>query len=366
MFVPVIISKTSGNEKIINRTIVYKDTILDLKEKGKNLCVTKIKVDFGEFEKCVNSILDSNQDAVFNTIQYSHKYHQVFFYTDRKISISNWENRNVKKYEYMSGNSDLIDYIEEVFKYEDTLDRSVISAFDVFSLYKRIENHRKCFVEQIEKRIDFKLKNIQEDWHCLKPSFKRDTAEVECWIIDSKVTIVWFRKMKKDLYIYKQDGYLDFDVLPLIGAEIEEFYDYSYKLNEKLKSVYFVESVNSKFSCDFTSDEVRIKEFSYQHVNKTILRLNVDSGKCSCDCNSNNCCQLFSNREKEFASKVMVPINKCPESMQSELRKIRKQQIDEIYEKRRIKEEQERIERERLKRKQKRREFLKKIFSFIK
>ena len=82
MFVPII--PVLPNTNIVNRNIVYNDTVLSIKELGENIKVSTIS-DVSEFslEKCLKIIFESNPDVVFNTIQYSRKNKKV----DRKSVV---------------------------------------------------------------------------------------------------------------------------------------------------------------------------------------------------------------------------------------------------------------------------------------
>ena len=68
MFVPCI--PTVPRTTIINKTIVYCDTVLSLNDLGENLQVTTVKnVEESEFERCLKTIFNNNPDTTFNTIQ---------------------------------------------------------------------------------------------------------------------------------------------------------------------------------------------------------------------------------------------------------------------------------------------------------
>ena len=85
MFVPIV--PFVPHTTVVNKTIVYSDTVLPLKDVGSNLKVTSIS-NVGEFslESCLKKIFESNPKVVFNTIQYSKSDKKVYFYTDKEIS----------------------------------------------------------------------------------------------------------------------------------------------------------------------------------------------------------------------------------------------------------------------------------------
>ena len=67
MFVPVVPHTT-----VVNKTIVYSDTVLSLKDKGSNLKITTISnVEEFMLDDCLRIIFESNPSVIFNTIQYS-------------------------------------------------------------------------------------------------------------------------------------------------------------------------------------------------------------------------------------------------------------------------------------------------------
>ena len=67
MFVPVVVPAHYGHTTVINKTIVYSDTVLNLKEKGRNLQVTSVSVNENLFERCIqyNSVFLSATKSNF-------------------------------------------------------------------------------------------------------------------------------------------------------------------------------------------------------------------------------------------------------------------------------------------------------------
>ena len=77
MFIPIVPHTT-----VINKTIVYSDTVLNLKDLGDNIKVTSISdVDEFSFEFCLKKVFESNPGVTFNTIQYSKENKKIYFYT---------------------------------------------------------------------------------------------------------------------------------------------------------------------------------------------------------------------------------------------------------------------------------------------
>lgn len=93
MFVP--------HRTVINKTIVYSDTVLPLKDKSNNLKVTTISnVEEYSLESCLKTIFESNPNVVFNTIQYSKKDKTVYFYTNQDVTTKTYEESKLSNIEY--------------------------------------------------------------------------------------------------------------------------------------------------------------------------------------------------------------------------------------------------------------------------
>lgn len=105
MFIPVA---HHLHTTIINKTIVYSDTVLNLKDVGENIKLTTIS-DVGEysFEKCIKTILDSNPNVTFNTIQYSKNDKKVYFYTNPEVDTKAWYESNRFVSESLKSNKEI-------------------------------------------------------------------------------------------------------------------------------------------------------------------------------------------------------------------------------------------------------------------
>ena len=104
MFVPCIpiVPRTT----VINKTIVYCDTVLSLNDVGSNIKIASISgISENELEKCLKIILEANPDVVFNTIQYSRSDKKVYFYTDKVINTKTYEESKYKKYKPITTNA---------------------------------------------------------------------------------------------------------------------------------------------------------------------------------------------------------------------------------------------------------------------
>ena len=110
MFVPVV-----PNTTVINKTVVYSDTVLPLKDIGDNLKITSVD-DVSEYslESCLKTIFKSNPNVVFNTIQYSKNAKKVYFYTNQDITTEAYEESKFTNYKPISSRTEILEEIKEV------------------------------------------------------------------------------------------------------------------------------------------------------------------------------------------------------------------------------------------------------------
>ena len=362
MVVPVCVPAVAGRT-VVHNTIVYSDTVLNLKERGKNLKVTSVSVSKYLFEHCIRMILEENPEVVFNTVQYSYQQEKAFFYTDKPISTEKWEKRNQIKKDYLADNSSIETHIKELLASDRTMNPGFVALYDVLCLSKRMHHGIKSFEDNIESRIKHKLRLIDDDYYVTIHDMKYETCE--CNIVVSKYyrysddskEEFWFKKIGDDVYISKRDGrYLMGDkILGIIGDEISELYDYQVKIRYKEKEpTVYVKAVNSSFSVAMGYFGVDI--YNGKILNSTFkVEMYSYSGNINYNCNSASLMQLLKGNVYELYKKIFVKIDDCPKWMQEELYEIRRQQVIE-----------EEKERQKKLKKQKRREFWKKIIPLIK
>ena len=140
MFIPIV-----PHVKVLNRTVVHSDTVLNLNDLGDNIKVTSISdVDEFSFEKCLKKVLESNPGVTFNTIQYSKENKKIYFYTDSEISTKEWEESAIILRKPLSSPSSILEEIKKVLNMDDIKDDKCISLYDVYNLiknkYDQLEN----------------------------------------------------------------------------------------------------------------------------------------------------------------------------------------------------------------------------------
>ena len=158
MFVPfvpaaIVPHRSDSNTTVVNKTIVYSDTVLPLKDSGKNLKVTSIsKVSEFELESCLETIFESNQDVIFNTVQYSKNDKKVYFYTDKEITTKEWEERKIFKYKPITNKKEILEELKNILSSSKSKDPNIVSLLEVHNIlynkkcsYNRMRNEIKNF-----------------------------------------------------------------------------------------------------------------------------------------------------------------------------------------------------------------------------
>ena len=145
-----------NNIKIVNKNIVYKDTVLPLKELGENIKITSISyVEEFWLESCLNKIFNSNPGVVFNTVQYSKKDKKVYFYANQNISTKAWDDRHLVSYKPLSNSTSILEEIKRILLTENNFDANCVCLYDVAKLLRK----RNYDMERIEEHYQSSLKN---------------------------------------------------------------------------------------------------------------------------------------------------------------------------------------------------------------
>ena len=373
MFVPVISHSHHGGT-VINKTIVYSDTVLSLKEHGQDIRVTSVKASKYSFEECVRTILEANPDVIFNTIQYSYQQEKVIFYTNLPISTEKWEKRFEEEKNYLAASFSLASHIKELLNSDRILNPDCIALYDVLCLSKKINVDEKSFEEQMEDRINCKLKAIDSDYYICLHGMDYKNCEYRislgefCLHSSDWYEEFSFKRNGNDLYISKRDGrhLLGDKILLVIGKELSELFEYEMKMASiKNNKSSWAQAVNSIFSAHLGYYGVNIYNKKY-FISDFEIEMYSYSNEIYYKCNSANLMGLLKGNEYNLYKKIFVKIDDCPFWMHDELRQIRREQLVEEEKERKL-EEQRRIKEEyKQLKKQKRREVLKKIFPFVK
>lgn len=124
------------NKIVVNKTIVFSDTRLNLKKKKqKKIKITTINdVQEFELEFCLKMILDSNSKIRFDTIQYSKRDKKIYFYANDYVSINAWVKRNNKKYKPFVVTKEILEEIKEILENDKCNCMTCISVYDFINI----------------------------------------------------------------------------------------------------------------------------------------------------------------------------------------------------------------------------------------
>lgn len=367
MFVPCvpIVPRTT----IINKTIVYSDTVLPLKDTGSNLHVSSISnVNEGDLEGCLKVIFESNPDVVFNTVQYSRSDKKVYFYTDKVISTSAYKESKFTKYKPITTKAEILEEVKNVLVAPKCIDEDCVSLYDVFMLDRKIEREygeienkykpilKNKLVERFSNSSSICIHDFDYKNNLLHISFKRWSA--------NDYDDIYFTKEDGDLRVVKSESCWTDEVFEAISSSLSKMFD-EYALFKDFrnwdKAQKGVKPVNSNFFVDINCYGVSIYVTSPTNRFQNEFKLFAPSysGEYSTECNSSNVIEAIKGNEPQIFKRIFVKISDCPSWMQGILYLERKKQLEE-------EERLENIRKQKDTKKQKRLAFVRKIFPFIK
>lgn len=339
-----------SNTTVINKTILYNDTVLPLNEFGKNLKITSISnVEEFSLEICLKTIFESNQHAIFPIIQYSKDSKTVYFYTESEISKKSWEEYKANTYKH---SAQILEDVKKLLITDDNKDFDCISLYDVAELMKKVYHTYKNVESRYNKLFNYMVKShFGSSSNFIICDFDYDKNELHAsfnYIGDLYEDIV-FSKKDGYLYIFKSESCWSKEVFDVLGFELSKFYDemMNFSVCKKEKN-YGLSSVNSNFLADISFYGVGI------FPNLSTKSFKNDFGMFSysyCDtykydCNSRTVISAFEGKESAIFKNIFVKISDCPKWCQPFLGKIRQDQLAEVN-------------------RQKRSELIKKIFPFL-
>lgn len=323
------------NVTVINKNIVYNDSILPIKDMGSNIKVTTIS-DMGEFslEECLKTIFESNPNTTFNTIQYSPKEKKVYFYTDSEISLKAWNDKKTTQYKPINSSSEILEEIKKILISKKNTDSSCISIYDVAKLLKKkfddSENHKDYWSNVIfnaSKEIIFYLEDVYLHYSSWFPN------QITIYFrTPSTLKSIIFSKENGDLYVKKSELSDDNTrkLLNTIGNIVLEMLDAFYKIDTKSSMYHEAQSLNANFYIKFNLSEVeifnRVEIFNEKGDFK--LEYNIYEDNYKYECNSYNILNIISGNEDELLKNIFVKIDDCPEWSRPFLYKIRQEQLN--------------------------------------
>lgn len=320
------------NVAVINKSILYSDTVLPLKDLGNNLNVCSISnVSEYSLDRCLKIIFESNPDVVFNTIQYSESREKVYFYTDKLISTKAWDESKVFKYHPLSNSKEILDEIERLFREEDSKDAECISLYNVSNLFKKYNDEYDNIIKKYCYYFERVLCKEYCDSDIIVDGFDYKNKEMTISIdlfdrFDFKKMV--FSKDNGDLYVSKSESVYSQEILALIGKGLSELYDELIKYSDYFdQCVYNNRTFNSNFLFDVSSHGVRVyvglSYFSREFELSSLSYKNDYDYKC----NSLKVLELLQDREDELFKKIFVRIDDCPKWSRQILYQIRQEQL---------------------------------------
>ena len=366
MFVPCI--PTIPRTTVINKTIVYCDTVLSLKDLGSNLHVSSITgVSESDLENCLKTIFKSNPDVVFNTIQYSRNDKKVYFYTNKVISTNEYQESKFKVYKPITTKTEILEEIKDVLMAPKCMNKEYVSLYDVMMLNREIssdyDNIERKYSSELKSNLASKLGNSSSI--CIhKFDYEKNLLHVSAkrWSANDYDDI-YFTKEDGDLRVVKSESCWTDEIFSAISSTLSKMFD-EYILYKEFKnwdrSKNGIKSINSNFIVDINCYGVSIYVNNPNNRYKHEFKLFAPSytSDYSTECNSSIVIDAVKGNEREILKNIYVDIRDCPIWMQGILHMNRKKQVEND-----IIEENKRLAKE--ENKQKRLKLLRRIFPFI-
>lgn len=357
MFVPV-----TPHTTIINKKIIYSDTILPLKDTGNNIKIKSISnVSESSLENCIKIILESNPDVIFNTIQYSKNNKKVYFYTNKEISIKKYEESKIVNYKPITSRTEILEEVKKVLLLPKNKDNSCISLYDVLTLLKKLNNEYDSIEEKYKNKLDYMVESKIDDdslvcFHGL--DFKKKIIHISFKRYrSSDWADIYFAKQNGDLYVVKSESFYTDEVFSALCSTLSEMYDELLKYADYKDYKYTkddIKPVNSNFSVKISHHGIWlfVEDFTNKYLKELELFAPSYNNGYKLECNSSIVNEVFTGKETEIFKSIFVKISDCPKWSQVMLYEIRNNQLLE----------EQKIEKQR----QKKIELARKIFPFLK
>lgn len=311
-----------------NKTIIYSDTVLSVKDLGNNLKISSISnIEEHQLENCLNIIFKSNSNVVFNTIQYLKNNKKLYFYANKKISTKSWEDYYVKKYRPESKSSTMLKEISNVLNSEKIKDNNCISLYDVTKLIKtKNEKHNHIKEQYINLLQNILESNCNRLIYTIIHDFDYENKELVISFngrYGQHYEKIVFSKENGDLYIKRSESMYGNDMLVYLGNEISDLYDKLLDYSDfKQQSNYDFQSKNSNFYVSISCNNVGV-----YYKTLCVNSYGFQDGYII-NCNSNNVINTIKGHEKEIFKQIFVNIEDCPKWSRTLLYEIRQKQLN--------------------------------------
>ncbi len=353
---------------IINKTIVYSDTVLPLKDKGESLKVTSIEgVSEYSLENCLKVIFESNPDVIFNTIQYSRKDKKVYFYTNKAITTKIYEESKFRNFKSLTSKTEILEEVKKVLLSPKNKDHDCISLYNVLILLRKLNEEYNATKEKYEN----KLANITENkmgkdssLYCRDIDFENKTMHISFKKYKfNDYNEIYLAKQNDDLYVSKSSSIYTAEVFSVLCSTLSEMYDELSKYADFINYKYIKydkKAVNSNFNIkiSYCGIWLSIKNFPNESMKMELFAPSY-SNNYKLNCNSSVVSEAFNGKEIEIFKRIFVKISDCPEWSQTILYETRQ---NELIEEQKIEDKTKNKEMK----KEKRLALTRKIFPFLK
>ena len=327
MFVPVVPHTT-----VVNKTIVYSDTVLSLNDKGSNLKITTISnVEEFMLDDCLRIIFESNPNVIFNTVQYSKNDKKVYFYTDKEIDISKYKKINTIEYKPIKNKQDILEEIKKIISLPKVNRYDCVSLNTAYEFILKKRNELKNKEKYYKRILDNMIKEkYGRDSGLVVHGFDYETGELSIAFnhFGSKYYNIDLKIKDEDLYVSSSETYESDDVFRLLYKQLTLLYNEYEKYREFYEQkTYHERPVNSNFFIDIDFYGVRI--YNKDCINKDFeIRYPSYSKEYEIECNSAKLMSVIEETQRDILNKIYIEIEKCPKCSRKELYDIRKKQLE--------------------------------------
>ena len=348
--------------------ILYSDAILhddEIKKViGEHETSSIPNVEEEQLKTILEIIFYSNPGIVFKTIQYSRKFKELIFYTDKDLSLKEYLEyyKSLPKpfqYKPLTSKTDILNEIEDILNNDINTKPNCISLYDVLLLIRKTNYN----IGQLKKGYE---RQLNYNFHYVERYFKIGVDEFDFVKDELKITYgfcskygnsIIFLKENGDLFIKETDYHtMSHKIFSNLGDILLELYNnfenYRPFYEEKKCNL---RPVNSNFFIDIGRHGIKIKDnnnnFFGEDFTITAYPFTNDYNN---QINSHNILNVIAGHEDEIFKRIFVKISDCPEWSQPLLTEFRQRQLEEMI----------KIESDK-KKKQRRLALIRKIFPFI-
>lgn len=288
-------------------------------------------------ERCINIIINSNQDVNFNKIFYSKENEAVYFYADKNLNLNAWNDSESIIYSKKRENITTLEEVKSVLMTKENYDCSVISVYDILK-----------FLDGIKKESN----KLIEDFNNIREFAREENFE--------GITFNFFNYNKKELHITLRRKYHNENIYMVLAEEKGNIYlkekscsawdteinNTIYKFghffekffknisHDKYKNFFTsntkerIESINSNFLLSFDSKKIVVssESNSFSQSDKLEFGYDFESEKYGSD-GSITISNILKNNEDLFLKRILINIEDCPEWTKSHLYEIRRKEI---------------------------------------